>query len=128
LEDNRDFKVYRFSIFDVEQRSCFCGILFLVSPPKSHPATVTYCFTNDGLWVAVGRELVVLPLNTWLREGMSGLLNDVLSPNRLSIHAFFNQEYVASLIANFQKGDDASTFKIWALVIFQFWYQDYLSA
>src|SRR5712691_8880515 len=64
------------------------------------------------------KEGFVLPKNTWLREGMSGLLNDVLSPERLSIHGFFKPESIASLIAAFRQGDDALTFRIWTLLVF----------
>ena len=73
------------------------------------------------------KEGFVLPKNTWLREGMYPLLGEVLSPARLSLHGYFNPEYVASLIARFLKGDDALTFKIWTLLVFQIWYEDYLS-
>jgi asparagine synthase (glutamine-hydrolysing) len=73
------------------------------------------------------KEGFVLPKNSWLRQGMLGLLNDVLSPDRLSIHGYFNHEYIASLITDFLKGDDALTFKIWTLLVFQLWYEDYLS-
>src|SRR5205807_8613959 len=40
------------------------------------------------------KEGFVLPKNSWLRQGMLGLLNDVLSPDRLSIHGYFNHEYI----------------------------------
>jgi asparagine synthase (glutamine-hydrolysing) len=72
------------------------------------------------------KEGFVLPKNTWLREGMSHLLADVLSPERLSLHGLFRHEYIAQLIARFLKGDDALTFKIWSLLVFQLWYEDHL--
>jgi asparagine synthase (glutamine-hydrolysing) len=74
------------------------------------------------------KEGFVLPKNTWLRQGMAGLLDDVLSPERLAIHGFFNREHITTLMAEFLKGDDALTFKIWTLIIFQLWYEDYLAA
>jgi asparagine synthase (glutamine-hydrolysing) len=72
------------------------------------------------------KEGFVLPKNTWLREGMSPLLADVLSPERLSLHGYFRHEYITSLIARFLKGDDALTFKIWSLLVFQLWYEDHV--
>lgn len=72
------------------------------------------------------KEGFVLPKNTWLREGMSGVLNDVLSPERLSLHGYFKREPIASLIAEFMKGNDALTFKLWTLLVFQLWYEDHL--
>ncbi len=73
------------------------------------------------------KEGFVLPKNTWLREGMSGLLDEVLSPERLSLHGFFKYQRIASLIAAFRQGDDTLTFKIWTLLVFQLWYEDYLA-
>ena len=73
------------------------------------------------------KEGFVLPKNTWLREGMSAMLADVFSPERLSLHGFFKRESITSLIAAFMNGNDALTFKIWTLLVFQLWYEDYLA-
>jgi asparagine synthase (glutamine-hydrolysing) len=72
------------------------------------------------------KEGFVLPKNTWLREGMAGMLTEVLTPERLSIHGYFKHERIKSLIADFNKGNDALTFKIWTLLVFQLWYEDHL--
>ncbi|MGZ8848015.1 MAG: asparagine synthase (glutamine-hydrolyzing) [Pyrinomonadaceae bacterium] len=73
------------------------------------------------------KEGFVLPKNTWLRAGLSGLIDEVLAPDRLSLHGFFNRDYVSALVSNFMKGDDPLTFRVWTLIIFQLWYEDYLS-
>jgi asparagine synthase (glutamine-hydrolysing) len=73
------------------------------------------------------KEGFVLPKNTWLRSGLRKLLSDVLSPERLKIHGYFKQEYISSLIDRFLKGDDALTFKLWTLIVFQIWYEDHVS-
>ena len=72
------------------------------------------------------KEGFVLPKNTWLRQGMAGLLDDVFREDRLSLHGFFNLDYIRAIIARFLKGDDALTFKIWTLLVFQIWYEHYL--
>jgi asparagine synthase (glutamine-hydrolysing) len=72
------------------------------------------------------KEGFVLPKNTWLREGMAITLQSVLSKERLAIHGYFSQNYIDSLIARFFGGDDTLTFKIWTLIIFQIWYENYL--
>ena len=72
------------------------------------------------------KEGFVLPKNTWLREGMAITLQSVLSKERLAIHGYFSQKYIDSLIARFFGGDDTLTFKIWTLIIFQIWYENYL--
>lgn len=73
------------------------------------------------------KEGFVLPKNTWLRENMPGLMDETLAPERLALHGYFNQNYVKALIADFMKGDDALTFKIWTLMVFQLWYEDHLA-
>jgi asparagine synthase (glutamine-hydrolysing) len=72
------------------------------------------------------KEGFVLPKNTWLRAGMSSLLDETLSPERLALHGYFKPEQVASLIARFLAGDDALTFKVWTLMIFQIWYEEHV--
>jgi asparagine synthase (glutamine-hydrolysing) len=74
------------------------------------------------------KEGFVLPKNTWLREGMAVTLRGVLSKERLGIHSYFNQGYIDSLMAKFINGDDTLTFKIWTLMVFQIWYENYLGA
>jgi asparagine synthase (glutamine-hydrolysing) len=74
------------------------------------------------------KEGFVLPKNTWLREGLSGLIDDVLSAERLSLHGYFNRDYITSLVSNFMKGDDALTFRIWTLIVFQLWYEQHLGS
>ena len=70
------------------------------------------------------KEGFVLPKNTWLREGLSGLIDGVLSRERLSLHGFFNRDYIDTLVNNFNRGDDSLTFRVWTLIVFQLWYED----
>lgn len=69
------------------------------------------------------KEGFVLPNNTWLRGAMSGLLEEVLSPERLELHGFVSADHVRSLTAAFLRGDDALTFRLWTLIVFQLWYE-----
>jgi asparagine synthase (glutamine-hydrolysing) len=69
------------------------------------------------------KEGFVLPKNTWLRAGLSGMLDEVLDPDRLSKHGFFNNDYIDMLKRGFLAGDDALTFKLWTLIVFQLWYE-----
>lgn len=74
------------------------------------------------------KEGFVLPKNTWLREGMKPLMMESLSKDRLRSQGLFDVQYVDSLISRFLKGDDALTFKIWTLVVFQIWHDHHLNA
>jgi len=73
------------------------------------------------------KEGFVLPKNTWLRAGMSGLPRDILSPERLAIHGYFEPNQVSSLIEGFRSGNDSLTFKLWTLIVFQLWYEQHCS-
>ena len=74
------------------------------------------------------KEGFVLPKNTWLRTGIARLPHDVLSPERLALHGYFEPKQVNSLIDGFLRGDDSLTFKLWTLIVFQIWYEQNLSA
>ncbi len=73
------------------------------------------------------KEGFVLPKNTWLREGMKPMMMENLSKDRLRAQGLFDVKYVDSLISRFLKGDDALTFKIWTIVVFQIWHDNYLN-
>jgi asparagine synthase (glutamine-hydrolysing) len=70
------------------------------------------------------KEGFVLPANTWLRAALAPLLDDVLADERLARHGFFDRDFVRRLRVRFDSGDDASTFKVWTLVVFQLWFED----
>lgn len=72
------------------------------------------------------KEGFVLPKNTWLRQGMLPVLKETLSGERTALHGYFNQNYIDGLVKRFVSGDDSLTFRIWTLVIFQVWYEDYI--
>ena len=69
------------------------------------------------------KEGFVLPKNTWLRAGLAPLLKEVLSPERLSLHGYFNFSFIETLVEKFRAGDDSLTFKVWTLMVFQWWYE-----
>ena len=70
------------------------------------------------------KEGFVLPANTWLRAALKPMLDLVLAEDRLALHGLFDAAYVRGLRARFAAGDDALTFKVWTLVVFQLWYEE----
>jgi asparagine synthase (glutamine-hydrolysing) len=74
------------------------------------------------------KEGFVLPANTWLRTALAPLLEVVLSKERLAAHGFYDHDYVAALTQRFAAGDDALTFKVWTLIVFQLWYEEQIGA
>ncbi|HKB09181.1 MAG TPA: asparagine synthase (glutamine-hydrolyzing) [Vicinamibacterales bacterium] len=75
--------------------------------------------------LARAKEGFVLPANTWLRDALAPLLDDVLSADRLARHGLYDPKYVRALRARFAAGDDGLTFKIWTLVVFQLWFEEH---
>jgi asparagine synthase (glutamine-hydrolysing) len=71
------------------------------------------------------KEGFVLPANTWLRAALAPFVDDVLSDERLASHGLYDPEYVRALRARFGAGDDALTFKVWTLVVFQLWFEEH---
>ena len=69
------------------------------------------------------KEGFVLPKNTWLRCPLSPFLKEVLAPERLKQHGYFNGTYVESLWKRFQAGEETLTFKVWTLMMFQLWFE-----
>lgn len=56
------------------------------------------------------------------------LIKRYLYPGALKRHGFFDADRVEAYVARFNAGDMEVKFKIWALVIFQAWYEDYYLA
>ena len=73
------------------------------------------------------KEGFVLPKNTWLREGLSSMITEILSKERMEIHGFFRPQFIDILVEKFCAGDDSLTFKLWTLMFFQLWYEGYLA-
>lgn len=67
------------------------------------------------------KEGFVLPNNTWFRGPMSAVLKERLSPDRLKKDGFFDPAYVDRLVGDFMAGDDAVTFKLYTLYVFEHW-------
>jgi asparagine synthase (glutamine-hydrolysing) len=71
------------------------------------------------------KEGFVLPANTWLRAALAPLLDEVLADGRVAVHGLYDPAYVRELRARFAAGDDALTFKVWTLVVFQLWFEEH---
>lgn len=68
-----------------------------------------------------------IPLGPWIREELWDFVNDTLSPAALDRHGFFNTAYVRSLLEEHKAGAHNHRQLLWPLIIFQFWYDHYLS-
>lgn len=68
-----------------------------------------------------------IPLGVWIQHELREFVQDVLSPSKLKKHGFFNAAYVEKILSEHLKGTHNHRQLLWPLVIFQFWYDNYLS-
>ncbi|MDH4196648.1 MAG: asparagine synthase (glutamine-hydrolyzing) [Candidatus Aminicenantes bacterium] len=67
-----------------------------------------------------------IPLGPWLQSELKEFAHDVLSPNRLKSHGYFNETYVRRILDEHMNGTHNHRQLLWPLIIFQFWYDRYL--
>lgn len=66
------------------------------------------------------------PVGNWLKSDMGFLIEKYLCEKQLNKHQLFNSDFINKLIAKFRKGEDFHYKRIWALIIFQMWYNKYM--
>ena len=63
----------------------------------------------------------------WLKGELRSYVLDVLSPQNLSRHGIFDGDVVARILADHFEGRETNDTLIWALIVFQVWFNAYLS-
>lgn len=71
------------------------------------------------------KEGFVLPADAWLNSAFNPLLREVFSPAWMQ-HGYFSTKAVDGLVAEHAAGRADNTYKIWTLVMFQLWHQQYI--
>jgi len=66
-----------------------------------------------------------IPLGAWLRGDLKPFILEVLSPQNLSRHGFFNQAYIEKKLREHLRGQHNHRQLLWPIIIFQFWYDRY---
>lgn len=67
-----------------------------------------------------------IPIYSWLRGELSGLLDEFCSPNALDETGFLNEKFLTSQIALFKRGKLHYSPLIWRLLMLQCWHQRWL--
>lgn len=67
-----------------------------------------------------------VPLASWFRNELKGLLQQELSPERLAVHGHFQPRAVAGLIESHLSGRANYERVLWALLVFQLWHREFL--
>ncbi|MFL5628850.1 MAG: asparagine synthase (glutamine-hydrolyzing) [Ktedonobacteraceae bacterium] len=69
-----------------------------------------------------------MPYKNWLRRELRDLLLDALAPTRLRQQGIFRPEYVQGLIHEHREGTRDHAHKLWQLLIFQLWSEQYTAS
>jgi asparagine synthase (glutamine-hydrolysing) len=74
------------------------------------------------------KEGFSIPMKNWLRQELSPLMQDVLSPARLKREGLFNPAYVDKLKAEHLQGTANHSHQLWSLMMFEIWREAYLDS
>jgi asparagine synthase (glutamine-hydrolysing) len=66
-----------------------------------------------------------IPIKNWIRTDLKSMMLDLLSYERLSSQGYFNPDYVEGLVREHLEGLENHSHKLWALMVFQLWYDLY---
>ncbi|MCX7982780.1 MAG: asparagine synthase (glutamine-hydrolyzing) [Syntrophales bacterium] len=69
-----------------------------------------------------------VPISKWLKTSMKNLIEDYLSPARISRQDIFKAEAVDSLVHQFLVGGEERGWQIWSLIVFQVWYEKFIGS
>ena len=67
-----------------------------------------------------------IPFSKWMRKELKPLVDAILSEENLSRDGVFNPRYVMSLKREFYRGNEDYKYKLWAIFLFQLWYEKHM--
>lgn len=65
-----------------------------------------------------------VPINDWLRNELQHLLKKYFDPEKIIKQGIFNHDYITRLYRSFMQNKTDCT-RIWTLLVFQMWYEEY---
>ncbi len=72
-----------------------------------------------------GKQGFSIPIKNWIREDLRPMMLDLLNEKRIHRQGFFNSDYISLLIDEHLKGKENHSHKLWALMVFEQWYDLY---
>ncbi|MGE0636800.1 MAG: asparagine synthase (glutamine-hydrolyzing) [Bacteroidia bacterium] len=66
------------------------------------------------------------PIGSWLQSELSFMIDKYLSKEELAKHSLFNQDFMKNIISKFRNGETFHYKRIWALIVFQMWFNRYI--
>jgi asparagine synthase (glutamine-hydrolysing) len=77
-------------------------------------------YVDRDIW-DVPKRTFNFPFVDFMRRDKCKLVNELLCESALKKHGLFNPKPIVAAIAAFKSGDEKVSFKLWALLIFQYW-------
>jgi asparagine synthase (glutamine-hydrolysing) len=71
------------------------------------------------------KEGFVLPIFDWMQDKYRGYCAEILSPERLTAHGLLNVVGVQDMLARYDSGEKSLNGRIWNLMMFQLWWENY---
>jgi asparagine synthase (glutamine-hydrolysing) len=68
----------------------------------------------------------MVPLANWLRKDLKDYALSVLSPKSIKKRRYFNSQYVEKILKDHFLGKDIFTHQIWALLILEMWFKEFI--
>ncbi len=68
-----------------------------------------------------------IPIAEWLKGRLNPLMHDMLGAERLRSQALFDADYVQQLIREHETGTASHHKELWTLLVFQLWFDNFLS-
>lgn len=67
-----------------------------------------------------------LPIDKWLREDLKGMVDDLLSQDKIRTAGLFRAEVVSDIVRRQRNGVRGYQKQVWSLLVFQLWYERFM--
>ena len=69
-----------------------------------------------------------MPISLWLRTDLRYLVDQYLSEERIRDQGLFEFEGIAELIGSHRRMQTDTSWMLWNLIVFQYWYDKYFKS
>jgi asparagine synthase (glutamine-hydrolysing) len=73
-----------------------------------------------------GKEGFSIPIKNWLKKDLKPMMMEMLAPEKIKREGFFDVNYIERLKHEHLKGHQNHSHRLWALMMFGYWYDKYM--
>ncbi|HDP97802.1 MAG TPA: asparagine synthase (glutamine-hydrolyzing) [bacterium] len=74
-----------------------------------------------------GKEGFSIPIKNWIKQDLKPMMMEILAPARIKREGFFNSDFVEKLKQEHLEGKENHSHRLWALMVFEKWYDHYMN-